>query len=177
MKYYHNNRCRKSREGLAFLESKNIHPEIINYLARQRRGFEFYSGPEDPKIHDLILSNQARILSQLMAPNTLQRLKDSELYGNKYKLSEFMTDLNKSIFSEIDGNIDSFRQNLQIVYTKRLVDIISSDKGKRYKNHAKSLALLNLNEIMESINSNGNMSSRAHKMHLNSIIEKALNND
>ena len=32
MKYYHNNRCRQSREGLAFLESKNIHPEIINYL-------------------------------------------------------------------------------------------------------------------------------------------------
>ena len=158
-------------------DNYKIPSKIFNYLARQRRGFEFYSGPEDPKIHDLILSNQARILSQLMAPNTLQRLKDSELYGNKYKLSEFMTDLNKSIFSEIDGNIDSFRQNLQIVYTKRLVDIISSDKGKRYKNHAKSLALLNLNEIMESINSNGNMSSRAHKMHLNSIIEKALNND
>ena len=32
MKYYHNNRCRKSREGLAFLESRNIHPEIINYF-------------------------------------------------------------------------------------------------------------------------------------------------
>lgn len=158
-------------------DNYKIPSEIINYLARQRRGFEFYSGPEDPKIHDLILSNQARILSQLMAPNTLQRLKDSELYGNKYKLSEFMTDLNKSIFSEIDGNIDSFRQNLQILYTKRLVDIISSDKGKRYKNHAKSLALLNLNEIMESINSNGNISSRAHKMHLKSIIEKALDND
>ena len=158
-------------------DNYKIPSKIINYLARQRRGFEFYSGPEDPKIHDLILSNQARILSQLMAPNTLQRLKDSELYGNKYKLSEFMTDLYKSIFSEIDGNIDSFRQNLQIVYTKRLVDIISSDKGKRYKNHAKSLALLNLNEIMESINSNGNISSRAHKMHLKSIIEKALDND
>ena len=158
-------------------DNYKIPSEIINYLARQRRGFEFYSGPEDPKIHDLILSNQARILSQLMAPNTLQRLKDSELYGNKYKLSEFMTDLNKSIFSEIDGNIDSFRQNLQIVYTKRLVDIISVDKGKRYKNHAKSLALLNLNEIMESINSSGNISSRAHKMHLKSIIEKALDND
>ena len=158
-------------------DNYKIPSKIINYLARQRRGFEFYSGPEDPKIHDLILSNQARILSQLMAPNTLQRLKDSELYGNKYKLSEFMTDLYKSIFSEIDGNIDSFRQNLQIVYTKRLIDIISSDKGKRYKNHAKSLALLNLNEIMESINSNGNISSRAHKMHLKSIIEKALDND
>ena len=158
-------------------DNYKIPSDIFNYLARQRRGFEFYSGPEDPKIHDLILSNQARILSQLMAPNTLQRLKDSELYGNKYKLSEFMTDINNSIFSDIDGNIDSFRQNLQIVYTKRLIDIVSSDKGKSYKNHAKSLALLNLNEIMNSISSKGDISSRAHKMHLKSIIEKALDND
>ena len=112
-----------------------------------------------------------------MAPSTLQRLKDSELYGNKYKLSEFMTDINNSIFSDIDGNIDSFRQNLQIVYTKRLIDIVSSDKGKSYKNHAKSLALLNLNEIINSISFKGNISSRAHKMHLKSIIEKALDND
>lgn len=158
-------------------DNYKIPSDIFNYLARQRRGFEFFSGSEDPKIHDLILSNQARILSQLMAPNTLQRLKDSELYGNKYKLSEFMTDINNSIFSDIDGNIDSFRQNLQIVYTKRLIDIISSDKGKSYKNHAKSLALLNLNEIMNSISSKGDISSRAHKMHLKSIIEKALDND
>ena len=158
-------------------DNYKIPSDIFNYLARQRRGFEFFSGPEDPKIHDLILSNQARILSQLMAPNTLQRLKDSELYGNKYKLSEFMTDINNSIFSDIDGNIDSFRQNLQIVYTKRLIDIISSDKGKSYKNHAKSLALFSLNEIEKSISSKGNISSRAHKMHLKSIIEKALDND
>ena len=158
-------------------DNYKIPSDIFNYLARQRRGFEFYSGSEDPKIHDLILSNQARVLSQLMSPNTLQRLKDSELYGNKYKLSEFMTDLNNSIFSDFDQNIDGFRQNLQIVYTKRLIDIISSEKGKRYKNHAKSLALLNLNEIMKSMSSNGNISSRAHKMHLKSIIEKALDND
>ena len=32
MKYYHNNRCRKSREGLVFLDSENIQPEIVNYL-------------------------------------------------------------------------------------------------------------------------------------------------
>tara|TARA_B110000467_G_C18320524_1_gene484827 strand:- start:72 stop:2414 length:2343 start_codon:yes stop_codon:yes gene_type:complete len=158
-------------------DNYKIPSEIFNYLARQRRGFDFFSGSEDPKIHDIILSNQSRILSQLMAPNTLQRLKDSELYGNKYKLSEFMSDLNKSIFSDIAGNVDSFRQNLQIIYTNRLVDIISNNKGKSYKNHAKSLALLNLNDIMGSINSKGNRSSLAHKMHLKSIIEKALDND
>ena len=39
----------------------------------------------------------------------------------QHKLSEFMTDINNSIFSDIDGDIDSFRQNLQIIYTKRLL--------------------------------------------------------
>ena len=32
MKYYHNNRCRKSREGLIFLEERNIKPQIIEYI-------------------------------------------------------------------------------------------------------------------------------------------------
>ena len=32
MKYYHNNRCRKSREGLIFLNERNISPEIIDYM-------------------------------------------------------------------------------------------------------------------------------------------------
>lgn len=32
IKIYHNPRCRKSREGLAFLESKNIDFQIITYL-------------------------------------------------------------------------------------------------------------------------------------------------
>lgn len=32
MKYYHNPRCRKSREGLQYLEELNIRPTIIEYL-------------------------------------------------------------------------------------------------------------------------------------------------
>tara|TARA_Y100001978_G_scaffold201708_1_gene220719 strand:+ start:1870 stop:2211 length:342 start_codon:yes stop_codon:yes gene_type:complete len=32
MIYYHNPRCRKSREGLTFLNEKNIQPEIRDYL-------------------------------------------------------------------------------------------------------------------------------------------------
>tara|TARA_B100001939_G_scaffold194060_1_gene166864 strand:+ start:1222 stop:1560 length:339 start_codon:yes stop_codon:yes gene_type:complete len=30
--YYHNPRCRKSREGLVYLNENNIHPEIREYL-------------------------------------------------------------------------------------------------------------------------------------------------
>ena len=32
IKIYHNPRCRKSREGLALLESKNVEFEIVKYL-------------------------------------------------------------------------------------------------------------------------------------------------
>ncbi len=31
MKIWHNPRCRKSREGLQYLQDKNIQPEIIDY--------------------------------------------------------------------------------------------------------------------------------------------------
>ena len=32
MIYFHNPRCRKSREGLTFLNKKNVHPEVREYL-------------------------------------------------------------------------------------------------------------------------------------------------
>lgn len=32
MKYYHNPRCTKSREGLAYLNEKGIEPELILYM-------------------------------------------------------------------------------------------------------------------------------------------------
>jgi len=32
MKYYHNPRCSKSREGISFLNEKNIYPEVIEYI-------------------------------------------------------------------------------------------------------------------------------------------------
>lgn len=33
MRYYHNPRCSKSREGLQLLQSRGITPDIIDYLA------------------------------------------------------------------------------------------------------------------------------------------------
>lgn len=32
MQYYHNPRCTKSRQGLAYLEEKGLNPEVILYL-------------------------------------------------------------------------------------------------------------------------------------------------
>ena len=40
MKYYHNKRCKKSREGLQFLAEKKIFPEIKDYINNKMEKLE-----------------------------------------------------------------------------------------------------------------------------------------
>jgi hypothetical protein len=150
--------------------------EIYNYLQLQRRGFGFFSAPEDPKIHNLILNIQTNVLSHLLHHNTLQRIVDSELYGNKYTISIMMTDLNNAIFAaDIAGNVNSFRQNLQVAYTKMLIEMLSETSSKKYLAVSQSLVIYNLNSIKKmASNQLGDVSSKAHKSHLVMLIENAM---
>ncbi|MEQ6119756.1 zinc-dependent metalloprotease [Reichenbachiella sp. MALMAid0571] len=151
--------------------------ELYNYMALQRRGFNFFSGPEDPKLHARVLSSQKDILSHILHVNTLQRISDSELYGNKYSLSEYMADLNNAIFkADAYKSVNSFRQNLQIEYVKRLIGII--DAKSAYTNMAKSMALYNLKSIKKTASSAyGDTASKAHRQHIAFLIDKALDQD
>ena len=156
--------------------SFSVSNDIYNYLAKSRRGFAFSSGPEDPKIHDQVIGYQTRVLSHLLHPNTLQRIIDSELYGNQYKLTEFMTDLNDAIFkADINSNINTFRQNLQAVYVTRLIEMVVGKSSNRFKVPAKSMAIINLEKLAKKLKNNrGDLSSRAHKKHLRKLILNAL---
>ena len=147
--------------------------ELYNYLALQRRGFNFFGRTEDPKLHDRVLNTQSSVLSHVLHPNTLKRISDSELYGNKYKLSEFMTDLNDAIFKADAGrSVNSRRQNLQIAYTEMLINIITQSN---YTNMAQSMALYNLKNIKRIAGSTaGDVATRAHRQHLALLIDKAL---
>jgi hypothetical protein len=149
---------------------------LYNYLARQRRGYNFVEGPEDPKIHEQVLSYQTRVLSHIMHPNTLQRISNSELYGNEYKLSLFMTDLNNTIFkADIYSSVNSFRQNLQAAYTKGLISMIYGKTSSRYSVASKSMAIYNLKTIKSWVrNKNGDIATKAHKAHLETLITNAL---
>lgn len=148
--------------------------ELYNYLASQRRGFNFRS-PEDPKIHNQVLDYQKRVLSHLLHYNTLQRITDSELYGNDYKLSSMMTDLNNAIFkADISGSVNSFRQNLQLEYTEMLLDMLTGKISTKYTHNAKSMALYNLKRIRTMAAPSGNIASRAHKEHLRTLIDNGL---
>ncbi|WP_396600992.1 zinc-dependent metalloprotease [Algibacter sp. R77976] len=153
----------------------NAPNDLYNYLAMQRRGFNFFSSSEDPKIHNQVLSYQKNVLNHILHYNTLQRITDSELYGNTYSLSTFMTDLNKAIFkSDIYSNVSSFRQNLQLEYTNMLIDLLTGKQSSRYTNNAKSMALYNLKAIRTMAGPTGNIASRAHKQHLRALIDNAI---
>ena len=149
--------------------------DLYNYLAMQRRGFKFFSASEDPKIHNQVLTYQKNVLSHILHYNTLQRISDSELYGNEYKLSSFMTDLNNAIFkADIYGSINSFRQNVQLEYTNMLINILTGKQNGNYSNNAKSMALYNLKNIRTMASNTGDISSIAHKQHLRTLIDNAL---
>lgn len=147
---------------------------LYNFLASQRRGFNFKS-PEDPKIHSTVLQIQKQVLKHLLHYNTLQRIIDSNLYGNQYTLSLMMTDLNHAIFkTDISNNINTFRQNLQVEYTKMLLEMLHGKLNTKIPNNAKSMALYNLKQIRTMASPSGNIASRAHKQHLQALIINGL---
>ncbi len=150
--------------------------EVYNYLAAQRRGFNLFGGPEDPKIHAQVLRYQTNVLRHILHANTLQRISDSELYGNQYKLSIFMTDLNNIMFKpDVYGSINSFRQNLQTTYTKMLIAIVSGKRSSRYTNATKAMALYNLKNIKTWVsNGTGNIATKAHKGQLKLLIANTM---
>ena len=75
MKIYHNPRCRKSREGIKYLESKKINFEVIDYIKNN------------------LSSEQIRnILKKLqLKPIELVR-KNEAIWKEKYKARDFTDD-------------------------------------------------------------------------------------
>lgn len=149
---------------------------LYAYLQPQRRGFNFFMSPEDPKVYDHKFRVQYMALAHLLHPNTLERIVNSSAYGNKYDLSTMMTDLNNAIFkADIAGSVNPMRQNLQIGYTRMLIDMIIGEQSKTYMPIVQSHAVYLLKEIKKmASNSAGDIASKAHKAHLTSLIDNAL---
>lgn len=154
--------------------SFNTSHEVYSYLQMQRRGFNFFGGGEDPKIHDQVLAMQRNALSHLLHQNTLKRMTDSRTYGNEYNVAEMVSDLTESIFNaDARGNVNTFRQNLQVEYVNRLIAILESDN---HDHIAKSAALYNLQNVRGIMDNKGNVNSetRAHTAHVKLLIDKSL---
>ena len=152
-----------------------IPADLAPYLQQQRRGFNFFSSGEDPKFHDRVLNMQSMILMHLLHPNTLQRMSDSKIYGNKYEMSEMFKDLSNAIFqADMNGDINTYRQNLQSLYIQYLEYIV---KSPLYDYVSKSKAYNQLVNLQKQINlslpsSTGN--AKEHKIYILSSIKSAL---
>jgi hypothetical protein len=147
---------------------------VVDHLMMRRRGFNFFAGTEDPKIHERVLNSQRGILAHLLHPATLQRMTDSRLYGNAYPVAEMMTDLTNAVFqADLQGNVNTFRQNLQIEFVRGLVNLYGSSS---HDHMSRSAALHNLRRIetMMARKRAGNLETQAHTQHVLHTIRKAL---
>lgn len=150
--------------------------KLYNQLAPQRRGFNFFMGTEDVKIHSMFIGIQYQAIGHVMHPTTLQRMVDTKLYGNEYDISMVFTDMTDAIFKEdIAGTVNTIRQTLQVTYTETLINMLVGPSSKRFGNVAQSHALYFLKKIKKlATNTAGDISSKAHKDHLVTLIENTL---
>ncbi|MDB9854468.1 zinc-dependent metalloprotease [Candidatus Marinimicrobia bacterium] len=155
-------------------EAYSIPGNIFNYLQWERRGF---SGTKDPNILDMYLNTQKDILNHLLNIKVMKRISNTEMYGNKYTLNEMMNDLTTACFSADAGsNVNLMRRNLQVEYSKRLIQVVLNKSPIKYDNFSVSAALENLNKIKKYASRyNGvDEATKAHRKYLIYIIDKSL---
>ena len=149
---------------------------VLAYLQSQRRGFGFYGGGEDPKVHARIASAQRGALSQLLSPVVLMRILDSGLYGNTYDLAEYMDDLTDAIFkADLRTSVNTYRQGLQLMYTEALTKSLA--EKSRLNEVAQSVVLAQLRRIdrQQRDASSPDGLTRAHRAHIRYLIDVSLN--
>jgi hypothetical protein len=149
--------------------------QLFAYLQAQRRGYNFFGNTEDLKIENVMLSLQMGVLSHLLHPVTTARMNNSGLYGNTYSVADMMNDLTKAIFdADKSGAVNLYRQNLQTEFVKGAANIANAPSG--YDNATKAAALNTLKKIkiLLATSVSPNEQTRAHRVQLNFIIDKAL---
>jgi len=85
-----------------------------------------------------------------------------------------MEDLTAAIFAEdLRGDVNTFRQNLQIEYVSRLTDIVTGDD---HDYPSQSMALYQLRGVERMLRNKrgGNIETRAHTGNVLYIIQRAL---
>lgn len=152
---------------------------LFPYLQMQRRGFNFFSTTEDPKLGAIYQSIQTdTALGHILHPTTLQRVSNSSLYGNNYSVAEIMTDLTNGIFkADLIGKVNMHRQNLQTYFVKEIIEIADiNDPKNRHDDISRAAARQTLKKIklMLSTASSIDESTRAHRNYISFLIDNAL---
>tara|TARA_B100000965_G_scaffold398390_1_gene416443 strand:+ start:564 stop:3041 length:2478 start_codon:yes stop_codon:yes gene_type:complete len=148
---------------------------IVSKMQRERRSFDFFGKTEDPKIHNMILKGQKKVLKHFTNSRVLKRLTDSSLYGNKYLPNELFRDLTSSIFNESKSRkLNGIDQNLQNYYLNRLIMIF---RGGSFDSPSISASLASIEKIKAyTFSSSHDEDTENHKKLIRWKVENLLNN-
>ena len=159
----------------AFSDEKLVvFEDLVPFLQSQRRGFNFRSSGEDPKILSLVLYGQKKVLSQLLHPNVLTRISNSSFYGNSYNVNKFFRDLTNSIFlDDRSKSVSLTRMNLQVEYVTKLIYILERNS---YDNISKAAVYNSLDWVKNNLSLKyGNQSTKDHRNYLLFLINQVKN--
>lgn len=155
----------------------SLPPKLVARLQLQRRGFEFFEleDNEDPKIHQRLFEIRDGVLDQILHPHTLERVIDSSLYGNDYTIDSVMNDLDAAIMEvDPDSGPDTLREELQLDYIERLIDIAGLDSDSKYPAAAQSRAVYLLENHLRNFQDRARPMAAPQRAHLTRLIDNAL---
>ena len=149
---------------------------LFAYIQQQRRGFSGWGKDESPRLHDMLLGAQKKVLDHVMHKNVLIRLTDTTLYGNTFTAEKMMGRLTDAMFkADSKSNVNSYRRNLQVEYVERLVAMSGLEDASKYDNFAKASAVYELGRVMNMTNkSRGDQATKIHRAYLQDRIERAF---
>ncbi len=155
----------------------SVSEDVYAHLQPQRRGWNFWSGTEDPKILQQIGSYQRMLLSHILHPNTLTRLNNSRQYGNAYSVVALLGDVTDGIFSaDLNGSVNPARQNLQQSYVDGLIGGLKNGSYDQISKSAMFYQLQSLQEMLKK-NKGKQAETKAHRAYLLHKIDTALDAD
>ncbi len=154
-----------------------INSQLAQHLQPQRRGFNFFSNSEDPKLHTRVLNAQKSVLFHLLHPTTLNRIVDSKLYGNQYALADVLKDLTNAIFQQdLNSSVNTYRQNLQTEYVKMLIQIVESPMYSNVIKAAVHSQLKSINSLMTSSSVAATGDTKEHKNYVSHLLKSYFDN-
>ncbi|MBC8052067.1 MAG: zinc-dependent metalloprotease [Sphingobacteriaceae bacterium] len=148
---------------------------LLPYLQSQRRGFNFSSGTEDPKLTSTYNILATAALDHILHPTTTQRITNSRMYGNQYSLADVMNDLTKGIFdADLKANVNTYRQYLQTAYVKQLTQL--ADVKSQADDVTKAAARYTLKKVKAKVGAavSSNEETKAHRSNLIYLVDEAL---
>jgi hypothetical protein len=194
----------EQRQALAFIaeagfgeKAYHFSPDLLSHLGPDRwRHWGSTPGADgriDFPLHDWAMAQQSALLSQLLDPAVLSRMRDAELRATDaaptVSIPELFTTLTAAIWSEVGypttsgkpgvvRNITSVRRDLQRLYLNSLIRMIVSPLPDTPED-ARTLARMTLSDLAVQVDRAGKAGldayTRAHLIDSRERITQALN--